>query len=190
MGDYASTIVLAWPYPGENALPDTLRDLLAADGWLPDLDTPCDTPGDDDAVVLEGDSDSGAILAITDTQANDGTAAFSEIITALNDAGMSVYAANHPGDNYAAWSVYHLLGDEGRVTEHQRRFVDGEIVLGAGDLTGRDEYVAQLSDSELAARTRRLLDHPPELPAAVRALAWASGPRTPGGSAVADGIAA
>ena len=40
MGDYANTILLAWPYPGERALPDALRDLLAADSWLPDLDEP------------------------------------------------------------------------------------------------------------------------------------------------------
>ena len=129
--------------------------------------------------MLAGDEHSGPILAISDTEANDGTARFSDVIALLTTAGMSVYAANQPGDNYPAWNVYHLVGEDGDVSVEHRGMVDGAIVLSADDLTGPDEYVAMLDDHELAQRTRRLLHHPPGLPAAVRALAWAAGPRVP-----------
>jgi len=132
--------------------------------------------------VLAGDADSGPILAISDTQANDGTGRFSDLIARFTDAGMSVYAANAAGDNYPAWSLYHLRGADGEVTVQHRAIVDGAIVLSADDVAGNGEYIATLDDSELAARTRRPLDHPPGLPAAVRALTTASGPRTRCGS--------
>ena len=180
MGDYANTLLLAWPYPGEHALPEALRDLLAAESWLPDLDEPAADIEDDYSVVLAGDEHSGPILAISDTEANDGTARFSDLIAALTAAGLSVYAANQAGDSYPAWNVYHLVDDDGDVSEEHRGMVDGAIVLSADDLTGPDEYVGMLHDHELAERTRRLLDHPPGIPAAVRALAWATGPRVPG----------
>ena len=179
MGDYANTLLLAWPYPGEHALPDALRDLLDADSRLPDLDTPVDDIEDDGSVVLAGDEHSGPILAISDTEANDGIGGFSDLIAAFTDAGMSVYAANAAGDSYPAWSIYHLRGADGEVTVQHRPTVDGAIVLSADDLAGHGECLSTLDDSELAARTRRLLDHPAGLPAAVRALTWARGPRTP-----------
>jgi hypothetical protein len=179
MGDYANTLVLAWPYPGEHALPEALRDLLAAESWLPDLDEPVADIEDDDSVVLAGDEHSGPILAISDTEANDGTAGFSDVIALLTTAGLSVYAANQAGDNYPAWNVYHLVGEDGDVSVEHRGMVDGAIVLSADDITGHGEYVGMLHDFELAERTRRLLDHPHGMPAAVRALAWATGPRVP-----------
>ena len=179
MGDYANTILLAWPYPGERALPEPLRDLLAADCWLPDLDEAVLEIEENYSVVLAGDADSGPILAISDTEANDGTGRFSDLIAALTDAGMSVYAANQAGDNYPAWNVYHLVDDDGEVSEEHRGMVDGAIVVSADDISGHGEYVGMLHDFELADRTRRLLDHPHGLPAAVRALAWATGPRVP-----------
>jgi hypothetical protein len=182
MGDYANTILLAWPYPGEQALPDELRDLLETEAWLPDLDSPVAELEENETVVLAGEEHSGRILAISDTEANGGTARFSDLITALTNAGMSVYAANDAGDDYDAWNVYYLVGADGHVTEQHRSMVAGEIVVSASDLTGADEYVAQLDDGELGARARRLLDHPP-LPAAVRALTRAIGPRTRDGAA-------
>lgn len=177
MGDYANTLLLAWPYPGERALPDAIRDLLEMDFWLPDLDHPVDGLGDDEAAVLAGDDDSGPILAISDTQANDGTERFRELIAALTEVGMSVYAANQAGDNYPAWNVYYLA-NANHVQQH-RYFVDGEIVVNASDLAAPGELFSNLSDSDLASRTREMLDHPPGLPAAVLAHAWARGPRRP-----------
>ena len=177
MGDYANTIVFAWPYPGADALPEALRDLLDAESWLPGLDEPVADIEDDDSVVLAGDEHSGAILAISDTEANDGTGRFSDVIARLTNAGMSVYAANQAGYGYPAWNVYHLVGEDGDVSVEHRGMVDGAIVLSADDLTAPDEYVATLDDNDLAGRTRRLLDHPAGVPAAVRALAWATGPR-------------
>ena len=179
MGDYANTLLLAWPYPGERSLPEPLRDLLAAEFWLPDLDEPAADIEDDYSVVVAGDEHSGPILAISDTEANDGTARFSDLIAALTAAGVSVYAANQAGDSYPAWSIYHLVDDDGHVSEEHRGMVDGAIVLSADDITGPDEYVGMLHDHELAERTRRLLDHPHGVPAAVRALAWATGARVP-----------
>ena len=114
MGDYANTILLAWPYPGEQALPDALRDLLAVESWLPDIDAPVEDIEWDYSVVLAGDEHSGRILAISDTEANEGTGRFSDLIAQLTAAGMSVYAANQAGDNYSPCSVYHLVGDDGR----------------------------------------------------------------------------
>ena len=97
----------------------------------------------------------------------------------LTAAGISVYAANQAGDNYPAWNVYHLVDDDGDVSEEHRGMVDGAIVVSADDITDHGEYLGMLHDFELAERTRRLLDHPHGLPAAVRALAWATGPRVP-----------
>jgi len=40
MGDYAYTLLLAWPYPGADKLPERVSDLLAGDGLMPDDEQP------------------------------------------------------------------------------------------------------------------------------------------------------
>lgn len=170
MGDRAYTTLLAWPYPGREHLPADVVDALRRDDLMPESDQP-DRDEDcfgDGSYVLAGDADSGPILKIVDCEANYGTCAFDELTGLLTAAGLSVWAANEAGDDYGASWEYHAGAPDTAVSGG--RMDRGELVVAAGDLLSGDETrLDEVSDSDLAARTRRLLDLPDGIAAAVKA---------------------
>lgn len=170
MGDRAYTTLLAWPYPGREHLPADVVDALQRDDLMPESDLP-DRDEDcfgDGSYVLTGDAESGLILKIVDCEANYGTCAFAELTGLLTAAGVSVWASNEAGGDYGASWEYHAGAPD--TAASGGRMDRGELVLAANDLLSGDETCLDgVSDSDLAARTRRLLALPDAIPAVVKA---------------------
>ena len=99
MGDLVRITLLTWPYPGRWELPCPVLEELERHHALPPSDDPTaeDYLGDAGVVVLAGDERSGLILAVVDEQARHGIAAYRNVIHALTDAGLHVFAGNDGG---------------------------------------------------------------------------------------------
>ena len=90
MPDPAYTAVYAWPWPGEDQLPQGARDALAAHDLAALLHA---RAADVQRARLLGVEDaSGAILEIVDEEADAGREGYRDVISALRDAGLNVYA--------------------------------------------------------------------------------------------------
>lgn len=163
MGDRSYTTVCAWPWPGEDALPEEAGAALAAAG-LAGIDATADRTAGDGAIA-DGDQSTGPILAIVDEEANYGIEAYRELVDALHEAGMNVFATNGAGGDYDAEWEYCPAGGE-PVTRRVLEAVGG-TAIGAEDVLAemreRDGAVADLASAEDAAvglATKRLLADP------------------------------
>lgn len=169
MGDRSRTTIRAWPWPGENALPPTARDALAANGFS-GIDQAADRQLGG-AAIVDGDASSGPILSVVNQEANDGIEAYRGLIEALHEAGMFVYANNGAGGEYDAEWEYRAPGNDPiarTVCE-----AAGETVISARDLLEESKRsapdatdLATVDDAILGRAARRLLTDPP-LPTAV-----------------------
>jgi hypothetical protein len=169
MGDRSYTTVRAWPWPGENALPPSARDALAANGFA-GIDQAIDRQLGD-AAIVDGDALSGPILTVVDEEANGGIEGYRDLIEALHEAGIFVYASNGAGGDYDAEWEYSAPGDE----PIARALCEaaGETVISARDLLQESKRsapsatdLATVDDAVLGRAARRLLTDP-ALPKAV-----------------------
>lgn len=173
MGDRSYTTVHAWPWPGETNLSAQAREELAAQGLSGIDQTPPKMPILD-AQLLEGDEQSGVILAIVDEQANYGTEAYRALIGVLHDAGLNVYATNASGGEYDACWEHHPAG--GEMIAQAMSEAQGATVISASELleecgrmapeTGTPQSLSEVKDALAGAAAKRLLVEP-ELPRAV-----------------------
>lgn len=169
MGDRAYTTVRAWPWPGEDALPQEARDALAATE-LDGIDAATD--GElHHASLVEGNESSGLILTIVNEEANYGIEAYREIIAALHAAGLNVFATNGAGGDYDAEWEYSPAGQEPVVRTVSE--AAGETVIGAAGLLERCKDsvpdaadLTSVADAVVGAAAKHLLAEP-DLPQAV-----------------------
>ena len=170
--------LLAWPYNGPADLPDGVLPTLMAFG-LPDDAAPGGTLAPDAAAVLHGTDETGAILAICANHL-DVADLFADLVTDLVDGGLTVYVATDPGAGVEARCELHVPGDAGAgAVVYGRRVSGGEIVVGASDLLGDADCLAEIGDVALAARIRDLLAHPAGLPDGARVFARERGDSSP-----------
>ena len=174
MGDHAHTTLLAWPYPGRQRLPRRVLDELERHDALPPSDDPTrqDFLGDAGVVVLAGDERSGLILAVVDEQASHGIAAYRNLIQALTDAGLHVFAGNDAGARFGGCWEYHPPRGNGARPQRRRRAGDVLVVSAFDLLEAGERTVADVPDKVLAARTRRLVGYPNAVPAVVLGAAF------------------
>lgn len=170
--------LLAWPWNSPRDLPDGVLPTVMAFG-LPADAAPGSTLAPDAAAVLHGTDETGPILAIC-AHHLDPADLFADLVTDLVDGGLTVYVATDPGAGVEGRCELHVPGDAGAgAVVHGRRVSGGEIVVGASDLLGDAECLAEIGDVELAARVRELLAHPAGLPGAARAFARERGDSSP-----------
>ena len=177
--DTTTITLLAWPYNGPRNLPDGVLPTVMAFG-LPADAAPGDTLGPDGAAVLHGTDETGPILAIR-AHHLDIADLFADLVTDLVDGGLTVYVGSEPAVGAAeAICEMYVPGEAGAdAVVHRRRVSSGEIVVGASDLLGDAQCLAEIGDVQLAARVRELLAHPAALPDAARAFARECGDSSP-----------
>jgi hypothetical protein len=176
VADRSYTTIRAWPWPGEDQLPQTVRDALTAhefegldaDGVLaPDADRdPCASR----AVLVSGDESSGVILTITGLEANGGIEAYRDLIDALHDAGLNIYAQNSAGDEYDGEWEYRPSGGEPTARTISG---GGDTVISAEELLAHCQTanpdakdLTGIGDATVGAAAKLLLADP-QLPRAV-----------------------
>ena len=170
--------LLAWPWNGPADLPDGVLPTVMAFG-LPADAAPGGTLAPDAAAVLHGTDETGPILAIC-AHHLDIADLFADLVTDLVDGGLTVYVATDPGAAVEARCELHVPGDDGAAAVvYGRRVSGGEIVIGASDLFGDADCLAEIGDVELAARVRELLAHPAGLPDGARVFARERGDSSP-----------
>jgi hypothetical protein len=173
MADCAYTTMRAWPWPGEAQLPQTVHDALAAlelAGVATD-GTVTETSTGTTAWLHDGDDASGRILALENNLASGGIEAYRELIDALHDAGLTVYATNDRGDDYdGEWEYRPAGGDPIARTVT----ASGETVIAAGELLSHCQTsaptlkaLADVEDAVVGAAAKVLLLGEPVLPKAV-----------------------
>jgi hypothetical protein len=173
MGDSSHTTVLAWPWPGEHNLTPQVRKELDTHGISGIDEKPRKIPCVE-AQLHDGDQQSGVILAIVDEQADCGTEEYRELIQALHQAGLNVYATNAAGGEYDARWEHHPAGGE-MITRYMSE-AHGMTVISAGELLEECRCATQpgeppqtldgVEDALVGAATKRLLVEP-KLPRAV-----------------------
>src|ERR1039458_5785014 len=141
MGDSSHTTVLAWPWPGEHNLAPQVRTKLDAHGLSGIDEKPRKIPFVE-AQLHDGDQQSGVILAIVDEHADGGTEEYRELIQALHEAGLNLYATNGAGDEYDARWEHHPAG--GEMTTRYMSEAHGMTVLSAGELLEECRRVTRL----------------------------------------------
>ena len=170
MPDGSHTTVYAWPWCGRDALPEAARDALDACGVAPLLrdNTRAETL---ETRLLDDVEHSTRILMIVDQEAVGGRYAYNDLIAALHDAGLSVYAKNDSGSEYdAGWE----LRPAGRqVAERSTCEVFGITMVSGGELLEACRYagpsVKNLADVPAAALRSAVLELfvEPDLPRAI-----------------------
>jgi hypothetical protein len=169
MSDLSMTEVRAWPWPGEQQLPERARAALAAKR-ISGIDR---APGREqqNAVLIDGDEQTGVILRIVEEEADGGIEEFRELIEALHEAGLHVHAINQPGRSYSSELEYREPGQPAR--SKPLCPTSAVAVLSASELleacASTGVALESVDDRLLGQAAKRLLAEP-VLPAAVRAL--------------------
>ena len=113
---------------------------------LPADAAPGGTLAPDAAAVLHGTDETGPILAIC-AHHLDIADLFADLVTDLVDGGLTVYVGTDPGGGVEARCELHVPGDDGAgAVVHGRRVSGGEIVVGASDLLGDADCLAEIGD--------------------------------------------
>jgi hypothetical protein len=121
------------------AIPDDARDALEVCGVAALLrdDTRTERL---EVRLLEDVEHSTRILMVVDEDADSGRYAYHDLIAALHDAGMSVYAKNDSGSEYdAGWE---LRAAGGQVTERSMSEVFGITLVSGGELLDACRHAA------------------------------------------------
>lgn len=170
MPDGSRTTIYAWPWRSIGAIPDDARDALETSGVAALLGDGTRTETLE-ARLLDDVENSTRILMVVNEDADAGRYAYHDLIAALHDAGLSVYARNDSGSEYdAGWE---LRPAGGQVVERSMSEVFGITLVSAGELLEAchhgDPAAKTLADTPTAVLRSAVLELfvEPALPRAV-----------------------
>src|ERR1700733_3359087 len=131
MPDASNPTVFVWPWPGTDALPDDARAVFDARG-LSELLLDGVRTETLEVRVLADDKEPDRILMIHDEDATGGRYAYHDLIEALHDGGLNVYARNDTGAEYdAGWE---LRPSGGTMVERSMSEVFDVTMVSGGEL--------------------------------------------------------
>jgi hypothetical protein len=131
MPDASNTTVFVWPWRGTAALPDAARAVFDARG-LSELLLDGVRTETLEVRGLADDEEPDRILMIHDENAAGGRYAYHDLIEALHDGGVNVYARNDKGAEYdAGWE---LRPSGGKMVERSMSEVFDVTMVSGGEL--------------------------------------------------------
>lgn len=167
MGDFRSEIsILAWPVNRRAHIPVVARAELRSDGIT--LDGQTAASGASGCLRRRSDADGGGILEIKDPSAKGGLERYRQLIEALSEGGLYVYAVDGGCEDYHPEWEYHSPGtprvargcnSAGETTVSAREVLDA---CRQADATLADSAtVADVDGAALGEAVRLLFCEPP-----------------------------